>query len=156
MNLVELSEDRVAKFGETISLVFQGEEYTNIRINEMSRRLATGLKSLGVGRGDHVVVSMPNSPEVFACFGAIWRIGAVIVPIMFLLGEDETRYILDHSDAKAVITSQDLLEKIDKARKGISHIQNVIVLNGEKKGDTVDFYELVDTNAPQESHERDY
>ena len=153
MNIVQLSEDRIAKFGETISLVFQGEESTNIRINEMGRRLAAGLKSLGVGRGDHVVVSMPNSPEVFACFGAIWRIGAVIVPIMFLLGEDETRYILDHSDAKVVITSQDLLEKMDKARKGISHIHTVIVMNGEKQGDRLDFYELVDANAPQESHE---
>ena len=59
----------------------------------MGCRLATGLKSLGIGRGDHVVVSLPNMPEVFACFGAIWRIGAVIVPIMFLLGENETRYI---------------------------------------------------------------
>ena len=126
MNLVKLSEERIAKFGETNSLVYQDETYTTTRIYEMSRRLAAGLQSLGVGRGDHVVVSMPNSPEVFACFGAIWRIGAVIVPIMFLLGEDETRYILDHSDAKMVITSQDLLEKIDKAREGIEHIHNVV------------------------------
>ena len=109
MNLVKLSEERIANFGETTSLVYQGEAYTNIRIGKMGRRLAAGLKSLGVGRGDHVVVSMPNSPEVLNCFGAIWRIGAVIVPIMFLLGEDETRYILDHSDAKVVITSQDLV-----------------------------------------------
>jgi long-chain acyl-CoA synthetase len=153
MNLVELSEKRIAKFGETTSLVYQGEAYTNIRIDKMSRRLAAGLKSLGVGRGDHVVVSMPNSPEVFACFGAIWRIGAVIVPIMFLLGEDETRYILDHSDAKVVITGQDLLEKMDIACQGIAHIQHVIVLNGENQGNRVDFYDLVDANSPLETFE---
>ena len=110
MNLVTLSEEKIAKFGEITSLVFQEEVYTNTRIDEMARRLATGLKSLGIGRGDNVVVSMPNSPEVFACFGAIWRLGAVIVPIMFLMGEEETRYILDHSDAKAIITSNDLLD----------------------------------------------
>jgi len=91
MNLVKLSEERIAKFGESISLVYQDEAYSTTRIYDLSCRLAAGLKSLGVGRGDHVVVSMPNSPEVFACFGAIWRVGAVIVPIMFLLGEDETR-----------------------------------------------------------------
>ena len=153
MNLVKLGEERIAKFGETKSMVYQDEIYTSTHIYEMGRRLAAGLKSLGVGRGDHVVVSMPNSPEVFACFGAIWRVGAVIVPIMFLLGEDETRYILDHSDAKAVITSQDLLEKIDKAREGIAHIRNVIVLNGEDQGDRVDFHGLVEANDPLEDVE---
>jgi len=46
---------------------YQDEVYTTTRIYDMGRRLAAGLKSLGVGRGDHVVDSMPNSPEVFAC-----------------------------------------------------------------------------------------
>jgi len=148
MNLVKLGEERIAKLGETTSLIFKGEEFTSTRIHEMSLKLAAGLKSLGVGRGDHVVVSMPNSPEVFACFGAIWRIGAVIVPIMFLLGEEETRYILDHSDAKVIITSQDLLEKMDKSREGIGHIRNVIVLNGKNQGDRVDFHGLLEANPP--------
>ena len=93
MNLVRLGEERIQKFGEIVTVVFENEEYTNVRINEMGRRLASGLKSLGIGRGDHVVVSLSNSPEVFACFQAIWRIGAVIVPIMFLLGENESTYI---------------------------------------------------------------
>ncbi|MBW1891582.1 MAG: long-chain-fatty-acid--CoA ligase [Deltaproteobacteria bacterium] len=153
MNLVTLSEEKIAQFGETTSLIFQEEAYTTTRIDGISRRLAAGLKSLDIGRGDHVVVSMPNSPEVFACFGAIWRIGAVIVPIMFLLGEEETRYILNHSDAKAIITSSDLLEKMDNAGKGIDHIKNVIVLNGENLTDKVDFHSLVDANAPLETVE---
>jgi acyl-CoA synthetase (AMP-forming)/AMP-acid ligase II len=126
MNLVSLGEERIQKFGERASLVFEEREYTNTQINTMGKRLATGLQSLGIGQGDHVIVSLPNMPEVFACFGAIWRIGAVIVPIMFLLGENETRYILDHSDAKAVITSQDLLEKIENARKGIAHVKLIL------------------------------
>jgi len=153
MNLVKLGEERIEKFGETVSLVFEERDYTNAQINTMGKRLASGLKSLGIGRGDHVIVSLPNMPEVFACFGAIWRIGAVIVPIMFLLGENETRYILDHSDAKAVITSQDLLEKIENARKGIVHIQNVIVIGGEDRGDWVNFHGLVDKSVPDEGIE---
>ena len=144
MNLVKLGEERIQKFGETVSLVFEEKEYTNLTINEMGKRFASGLKSLGIGRGDHVIVSLPNMPEVFACFGAIWRIGAVIVPIMFLLGENETRYILDHSDAKAVITSQDLLEKIENARKGIAQIKHVVVIGGEDQGDVVSFEGLLD------------
>ena len=133
MNLVNLGDDRLSKMGDRLSYVFEGEEFTAYRQNEMGRRLASGLKALGIGRGDHVVVCMPNSPEVFNCFQAIWRIGAVIVPIMFLLGENETRYILDHSDAKAVITSKDLLGKVENAGQGIAHIKQIIVLGGGDK-----------------------
>ena len=90
MNFVELGDKRLEEKGDILAYVFEGEEFTSRRLNDTARRLASGLNSLGIGKGDHVVVCMPNSPEVFACFGAIWRIGAVIVPIMFLLGENET------------------------------------------------------------------
>ena len=148
MNLVKFGDERLEKLGDNRTFVFEGEAVTSSQLNEMGRRLAGGLKSLGIGRGDHVVVSLSNSPEVFACFGAIWRLGAVIVPIMFLLGEDETRYILDHSDAKAVITSVDLLEKIENAVKGIDQIKNIIVLGGEDRGNQLDFSGLVENNPP--------
>jgi len=148
MNLVELGDERLEKLGDTRTFVFEGEEFSASRINEMGRRLAGGLKSLGIERGDHVVVSLSNSPEVFACFGAIWRLGAVIVPIMFLLGEDETRYILDHSDARAVITSVDLLEKMEKAAAGIDRIQHVIVLGGGDRENRIDFHGLVENHPP--------
>jgi long-chain acyl-CoA synthetase len=148
MNLVKFGDERLEKLGDTVAYVFEGEEFTVSQINEMGRRLASGLKSLGIGRRDHVGVSLSNSPEVFACFGAIWRLGAVIVPIMFLLGEDETRYILDHSDAKAVITSEDLLDKIENAARGIDHIETIIVLGGEDREDHLDFNQLVANNPP--------
>ncbi|UCD78645.1 MAG: long-chain fatty acid--CoA ligase [Desulfobacterales bacterium] len=149
MNLVNLSDERLEKMGDIPAYVFEGKEYSSYRLNEMGRRLASGLRSLGIEKGDHIVVCMPNSPEVFACFGAIWRIGAVIVPIMFLLGENETRYILDHSDAKAVITSKDHLEKIGNARKGIAHVKHVVVLDGKDEGEQVDFHALVAQHPPQ-------
>lgn len=148
MNLVTLGDDRLKRMGDTRTVVFEGESFTASQISAMGRRLAGGLKSLGIGRGDHVVVSLSNSPEVFACFAAIWRLGAVIVPIMFLLGEDETRYILDHSDAKAVITSADLIEKIQNAAAGIDHIQHIIVLGGEARENQLDFHGLVENNPP--------
>jgi len=156
MNLVKLGDERLQRLGDTRTFVFEGDKFSASQINEMGRRLANGLKSIGIGRGDHVVVSLSNSPEVFACFAAIWRLGAVIVPIMFLLGEDETRYILDHSDAKAVITSADLMEKIQNAAEGIDRIQHIIVLGGADRGNQVDFYGLVENNPPlQETAEMD-
>jgi long-chain acyl-CoA synthetase len=153
MNLVRLADKSLERHGEKMSLIFEEQEYTNVQLVKMGRKLARGLASLGIGRGDHVVVSLSNSPEVWACFQAIWRIGAVIVPIMFLLGEEEIRYILEHSDAKAVITSHDLLEKINTAREGIAHIEKVIVLGGRDQGETVDFEGLVRRSAEEDRTE---
>ena len=48
------------KYGLTV----KQKEFSSLRLNEMGRRLAGGLKSLGIGRGDHVVVSLSNSPEL--------------------------------------------------------------------------------------------
>ncbi|MBW1816854.1 MAG: AMP-binding protein, partial [Deltaproteobacteria bacterium] len=154
MNIINLADDNIRKNGEKLAIVFNEKEYTNVWIDEKARKLATGLKSLGIGRGDHVVVSMPNSPEVFVAFQAVWLIGAVIIPIMFLLGEEETRYILDHSDAKAVITSHDLLDKIVNAKEGLAHIENVIVLDGGSEGEGIDFYDLTD-QSPAETNTED-
>lgn len=151
MNIIHLGDESMRLHGERLAFVFEEREYTNTWVHEMGRRLAAGLKSLGIGRGDHVVVSMPNSPEVFVAFHAIWRIGAVIVPIMFLLGEEETRYILEHSDAKLVITGRELLEKIDKARAGLNHVRKVVVLGGRDEGDHVDYQGLI-SRSPEEEH----
>jgi long-chain acyl-CoA synthetase len=153
MNLVSLSDQHIEQLGETLALVFEGKEYTTVQLNEMGRRLGAGLKSLGVGRGDHVVVSLPNSPEVWAAFQGIWRIGAVIVPIMFLLGVEEIRYILNHSDAKVVITSADLVEKIKQASEGIEHIRHIIVIGGSDQGNQVNFHNLLAHNPPLEQTE---
>jgi len=153
MNIITLADENMQRLGEKKSFIFEGKEYTNTWVIEKGKRLAAGLKSMGISRGDHVVVSMPNCPEVFVVFHAIWRIGAVIIPIMFLLGEEETRYILKDSDAKVVITGQDLLEKIEKARKGIEHIRNVIVMGGKDEGDHVDFHGLINRNPEQQDTE---
>jgi len=153
MNVINLQENQIKELGEKVGIYYQDKPSTTMEGRQKSQKLAAGLKSLGVGRGDHVVISLMNSPEVLTCFSAIWRIGAVVVPIMFLLGEDETRYILDHSDAKVVITSADLLTKINNARKGIGHIEKIIVLGGQDDEDQVGFESLLERSPVDESIE---
>jgi len=80
MNLVELAEAKIRNYGEYVYAVFEGRKITNLEMESTSRKLAAALKSLGVKRGDRVIVQMPNRPEVFQSFGAIWRIGAAVVP----------------------------------------------------------------------------
>jgi long-chain acyl-CoA synthetase len=113
--LGELAEAAVARFGDRSVLVFEGTELTQSEIAARARRLAGGLLGLGVQPGDRVAVCMANCPEVLEAYQAIWRIGAAVTPLLFLLSEDEIRYAVAHAGAKAIITTPEFLPKVTAA-----------------------------------------
>jgi len=113
MNLARLGEENVRTFGEYVSLAFEGREWTNVDQQRAAARAAHGLRALGVGPGDRVVVMLPNCPEVLQAYAAILKLGAVIVPVVFLLSGEEVRHILADSGAKAAITSPELADKLE-------------------------------------------
>jgi long-chain acyl-CoA synthetase len=73
------------------------------------REFAGGLKSFGIKPGDKVVIVSENRPEWIIADLAINLIGAVTVPAYTTNTEDDHHYILEHSDAKAVIASNNIL-----------------------------------------------
>jgi len=71
--------------GEQVSLFYEGREITNVEMLRVSRRLARTLKDLGSSGGPGHPADA-QLPEVIQGFGAAWRIGAVVVPINYLVG----------------------------------------------------------------------
>jgi long-chain acyl-CoA synthetase len=128
MNLAKLGEDNVATFGEYPALVFEGRELTNVDQQRGANRLANALRRLGVAPGDRVVVMLPNCPEVLQAYAAILKMGAVAVPVVFLLGAREVRHILAHSEARVVITSSELADKAE------GFTGSIILVGGEMPG----------------------
>ncbi len=112
MNIAGIAEERVRQQGEQVSLIYEGKEFTNVEMLSASRRLARTLKDLGVKRGDRVILQIPNCPEVLQGFSAVWRLGGVVVPINYLVGEEETAYIYQDSGAKVLISNSAFLPKI--------------------------------------------
>lgn len=131
VNVAQLGEENIERFGEYVILVFEGREYTNIELDRAARRLGNGLRRLGVKRGDRVIVQLPNCPEVLQSFQAVWKIGAVIVPISFLGTDDETAHIYRNSGAVVVITSSDFLDRVERARAQAPELKHVLLIDGE-------------------------
>jgi long-chain acyl-CoA synthetase len=113
MNLATLAEENVRRYGEYTALAFEGREITNIDQQRAANRLAHALGKLGVSAGDRVVVMLPNCPEVLQAYAATLKLGAVVVPVVFLLSPDEVRHILADAEAKVVITSPELAAKVE-------------------------------------------
>jgi len=131
MNLAGIAEEKMREEGERVTLIYEGREITNVEMIRASRRLARALKDLGVKRGDRVILQMPNCPEVLQGFGAIWSIGAVAVPINYLVGEEETTYIYQDSGAKVVVSSSVFLPKIQAGKAKAPGLETVILVDPE-------------------------
>lgn len=149
MNLAGIAEERLRERGEQVSLFYEGREITNVEMLRASRRLARALKDLGVKRGDRVILQMPNRPEVLQGFNAIWRIGAVVVPINYLVGEEEIAYIYQDSGAKAVISSSDFLPKVRAGREKAPSLQTVILADPDVPRGLLSYPRLVE-KSPEE------
>ena len=143
MNLAHLGEENLEKYGEYVALVFEGKEHTNREQHRAANRLANALRGLGVGVGDRVVVMLPNCPEVPQGYAAIFKLGGVIVPVIFLLGPEEVRHILLDSEAKVVITSTDMLWKVEPLIGALPTLRHVVLVDGGEGGKTLSLADLV-------------
>ncbi|MBT2571174.1 long-chain-fatty-acid--CoA ligase [Planococcus sp. ISL-110] len=112
MNVSGLLERNARKFPEAEAVVGMGERMTFKQLDQLANAVAHGLKEQGIGRGDKVVLFMPNVPEFIVSYFAVQRLKAVIVPINAKLTRKEVEYILDHSDAKALIVHELLFEAV--------------------------------------------
>lgn len=143
MNLGSLGRDAVERFGEYENIHFEGKWYTNLEMLTHSDRLGNALKSIGIKKGDRVAINMANSPVVLWSFPAIFKVGAVAVPINPVLRPEQTAHILADSGAKAVVTSPEYVPGIQAARKEAPGLEHVIVTERDDMPGTVGYESLV-------------
>jgi long-chain acyl-CoA synthetase len=149
LNIALLHQRNYERFGDRVVFVFEDREITSFWMRDRMTRLGNALKGLGVGAGEVVAVTMTNCPEVLLSFGAILRIGASILPILFLLSTEELKYILEDSGAVAVITDSTLEQKVLEAAGEVETVRNVIVVGAEDRSRALDFEQLLREAAPQ-------
>ncbi|MFP3981830.1 MAG: class I adenylate-forming enzyme family protein [Desulfobacterales bacterium] len=149
MNLVELSEREIKRFGEHVSVIFEDRQWTNLEMRSASNRLANALKALGVEKGDRVIIQMPNCPEVLQGFMAVYTIGAVVVPINFMVSEAETAFIYQDTGAGVIISSSDFLEKIEACRKKAPNIEHVILTDRDVPHGVLSYHQLLEQHSDE-------
>jgi long-chain acyl-CoA synthetase len=144
VSLALLSDDNIQRFGEYEALAFEGRRITNMDQHRAASRVAHALVRLGVQPGDRVVVMLPNCPQVMQSYGGVLRVGAVIVPVIFLLGEAEVAHILADSEARVVITSSDMVGKIEKQIGVLPNLRHVLLVGGGGQNGLRSFEEETD------------
>ena len=99
--------------------VFNGETITYGEMAERATALAGGLHDRGVGRGEVVGLLSYNCPEFLETVFAANYLGAIAMPINWRLAAPEVRYILEHSEAHALVCDESLVALANEATKGM-------------------------------------
>jgi acetyl-CoA synthetase len=102
-------KDKVALYYSDVNRV---EQYTFNDMKKYSNKAGNVLKDAGVEKGDRVFIFMPRSPELyFSVLGAI-KVGAIVGPLFEAFMEGAVRDRLEDSEAKVLITTPALLERV--------------------------------------------
>ena len=111
-------------------------------LQDTSNRIANALAAHGVGKGDRVAMLLPARPETAAAFFATWKLGAIVLSMSVLYGEEGIRHRLTDSQARVILTDVE-----NAARLEPSMVEQVLILDDELLAGASTEFECVDTLA---------
>ncbi len=114
---------------------FEGRTVTYGEMAAWSADVAAGLAGRGVGRGDVVGLLSYNNVEFLATIFAANHLGAIAMPINWRLAAEEVRFILDHSQARALVCDDALVALADDAIGRLEGSGIVRVCTGDEPHD---------------------
>jgi acetyl-CoA synthetase len=107
-------------------------------LRETSNRLANVLAAHGVKRGDRVAILLPQGPDVAAIHIAIYKLGAIALPLAILFGTDALAYRLQNAGAKALLTNTQGMTKIAEIKRtnadALAGLEVVLSVDGAGDG----------------------
>ena len=102
-------------YGSRVAVIHGERRITYAQFLARARRLASALARAGVGKGDAVAIMAPNIPEMLEAHYAVPMLGAVLCSINIRLDAGAVAFILQHSEAKAVLVDREFAAVVARA-----------------------------------------
>lgn len=118
--LGDLLRRSAARVPDKTALVWRERRESFAELDAAVNRVAHGLVDRGVVQGDRVALYSHNCREFVLLHFALARVGAISVPINFMLKADEVAYILEHSGAMGLIAEDALVAEAEAAVKQLA------------------------------------
>ncbi len=120
------SPDKTFLFSEA-----EGRQFTYAEFDDAVDATARLLSSQGIIKGDVVSLLMPNCAEYIIAYFACWKLGALAGPVNSLLKEHETAFVMNNSEAKAILVNSEFRERIESIRHKLPRLKSVITFDDE-------------------------
>ncbi|MYL62742.1 acetate--CoA ligase [Bacillus hwajinpoensis] len=132
--------DRKNKVALYFSDPTRDEKYTYSEMKSMSNKAGNVLKKVNVEKGDRVFIFMPRSPELYFILLGTLKLGAIAGPLFEAFMEGAVRDRLEDSEAKVLVTTPELLERVPVDE--LPNLENVVLVgeNVKEEGPYIDFY----------------
>lgn len=116
-SVAQLFEEQVEKTPDNVAVVFENKKLTYRQLNEKANQLANYLRNNKIKPNDTIGVMLPRSLEIAIAFLGILKAGGTYIPIDPTYPEKRVEYLLENSQARLLITTQDLYEKLNVVNK---------------------------------------
>jgi fatty-acyl-CoA synthase len=152
--LADLLRRTAKRFPNKTAIICGDTRWSYAEFDAVCDALAAGLATRGVGKGARVAILSRNSHAFAALRFALARLGAVLVPINFMLKPEEAAFILKHAGAEMLATDTGLAEVARTAAALDTKVRELIWLPSEEKTaptpGMIAFEELLSNAAPPE------
>ena len=129
--MVELLERAAATYADRPFVVIDGEPFTYAEVDRRSNAFSHEFAALGVQKGQCVVTLLDTSIDVFACWFAINKLGAVWVPINTAYRGEFLRHQVADTQARLVICDGHYLERFIHIAAQLPEVQLILTRGGE-------------------------
>ncbi len=151
----QVLERGAAQVPDKIAVVDGKLRKTYDELNRITDALAAALADIGFKKGDRAAIYMKNSFELIIAFYALQKLGVIAVWVNSLYRRNESEFILNNSEAKAVfIFSQqdghDYLEDILNIKKNSPTLEKVIIVGSGKGQEVYSFFDLITSGGTKE------
>ena len=134
----EIISKRAMEMPDKVYLYFAEKQWTYKEFHEVTNQMADSFTGLGLKKGSHVAILIPNSPEFLFCWFGAMKAGLVGVTLNTLLKADELEFIINDSDATVLCTTPQYRKMLDPAWKNIDKIKTVLFASEEAHADYSD------------------
>ncbi|MFH1157013.1 MAG: AMP-binding protein [Pseudomonadota bacterium] len=91
------------KYPDKTAVMYLGEAFSYSRLRNLSERFTGALRGLGVGKGDRVILYLPNCIQWVIAYLGIQKAGAVLVPVSPIYTSHEVGYMIKNSGARTIV-----------------------------------------------------
>ena len=134
MNVYQILTDSAQNFAQKPAIIFKDKIVSFADLKADVLALARGLQSLGAGRHKKIALYLPNCPEYIYSYLSSFLLGAVVVPLDYMLKTDELIACLSHAEAEFVIVLEKPEIDWNGIQKNIPSLKFVIPLGADFEG----------------------
>ncbi|MCU9593992.1 long-chain fatty acid--CoA ligase [Caldibacillus thermolactis] len=114
LSLPDMLQETVKKYPNHSAIYFYGREMSYTELGQLTDKFGAALQEKGIKKGDRIAIMLPNSPQYIISYYGILKTGGIVTQVNPMYTPTELEYILNDSEAKAIVIYEPLLPVLEQ------------------------------------------